>query len=1110
MGGFARQWRATRTRLLLFAGINASLVLGSSFAHAQFRPDYWQMQAESERARAEQELAHERELYEATLAERSARAHARMLEEGGYSAGLSSSVDWQAAHPNMFGAGSSPDANYTYVAPPQRRTWWSSHLPGLDFPIWQDVAPEDEPIDSLYHEYISEQIVQTHCINCHREGSFPAAAPNSLLQFSPKTVENYVVLNRAVLENLVAVLEEDEEVEDSVAYILNKVSGGITHQGGTPVPTGTADYANLERFLRQVAEDSGAATPGLTPETLFEGVTMASPARTLRRAAILFAGRLPTQAERDAVAEGEDATLRSTIRGLMNGEKFHDFLIRASNDRLLTDRQIDKVPIDLNDGREFVELTNKHWQMAVAALSQGHETRWHDPAYVQWVDAVTYGLARAPLELVAHVVENDLPYTEILTADFIMANPMAAEGYGAATLFSNVDDQYEFKPSEIVRYYRNDDSKIAEHDPRIGIHIVNPGNLLTDYPHAGILNTSAFLKRYPSTATNRNRARSRWTYYHFLGLDVEKSAARTIDPLALVDTNNPTLNNPACTVCHTVLDPVAGAFQNYGDEGLYRHQQGGLDSLPRLYKRPEDGSITPYQEGDTWYRDMRDPGFGDEVAPDSSNSVQWLAQRIVADDRIAEAAVKFWWQPIMGVDILDAPEGSSDADYMARSVAAQAQAAEVSRLAAAFRTGIEGGSAYNGKDLLTEIALSPWFRAESYAGEDSVREAALRDGGVARLLTPEELDRKTEAVAEYVWGRRFKRTMNYGRGEQRTTLNDTSDDGASAYQLLYGGINSDGIITRAVEMTPVMGAVAQAHAAEVSCPIVMREFFLWDDSNRLLFEGIDRFDTPVSESNGQFDVTANTWEARQTFSLEAPLAAGTKTLLLAFANDYYDDENDRDRNLNVDRISVADSTDATVANFELESLGEGGCGSSRGNYDSFYTITGEHCSVEIPFEVFYDDVYRVDIVAHQDQAGDQSAQMTVVVESDDGVSAGARTIRSKLVDLHKKLLGVDVAVNSPDVDEAFNLFFEVWSWIRRTEGAQFGHAVFRCDDNDHAFYDVLDSDMVVFNEWGRSSLDWNRVDELYDNIDMRDPSHAVRAWVVTLAFLMTDFRYLHF
>ena len=54
---------------------------------------------------------------------------------------------------------------------------------------------------------------------------------------------------------------------------------------------------------------------------------------------------------------------------------------------------------------------------------------------------------------------NDLPYTEILTADYIMANPLAAEAYGAATEFEDSDDvrtmTQEFKPSEIVSYYRD-------------------------------------------------------------------------------------------------------------------------------------------------------------------------------------------------------------------------------------------------------------------------------------------------------------------------------------------------------------------------------------------------------------------------------------------------------------------------------------------------------------------------------------------------------------------------------------------------------------------------------------------------------------------------------
>ena len=47
------------------------------------------------------------------------------------------------------------------------------------------------------------------------------------------------------------------------------------------------------------------------------------------------------------------------------------------------------------------------------------------------------------------------------------------------------------------------------------------------------------------------------------------------------------MNNPACTVCHRVLDPVAGAFQNYFDEGQYKANWGGVDSLDEFYRNPE-------------------------------------------------------------------------------------------------------------------------------------------------------------------------------------------------------------------------------------------------------------------------------------------------------------------------------------------------------------------------------------------------------------------------------------------------------------------------------------------------------------------------------------------
>ena len=420
----------------------------------------------------------------------------------------------------------------------------------------------------VFREAISGPIVQGKCITCHVEGG---VSGHTRLVFVRSTEPDHETHNLQAFKDLIAEVDDD-----GATYVLNKIQG-VAHGGGVQVATGTPEYKNMERFLQLLGEDVAPAT--LTPQTLFDTVEMAPTRKVLRRAALIFAGRIPTAAEHAAAQQGS-AALRLTIRGLMTGREFHEFLIRGANDRLLTDREWHV--LDVNDAH-FVDFTNEHYRR-LEAVHSSDDPRDLANLFI-WLNAVQHGAGRAPLELIARVVENDLPYTEILTADYIMANPEAAAAYGASTRFDDPEDPYEFQPSRIVRYFRKGEGFVSEYHPILQTtRVLDPGPLITHYPHAGILNTTVFLKRYPTTATNRNRARSRWTYYHFLGLDIEKSASRTTDPDALADTNNPTMHNPACTVCHTVMDPVAGTFQNYGDNGLYRDQWGGLDSLDDLYK----------------------------------------------------------------------------------------------------------------------------------------------------------------------------------------------------------------------------------------------------------------------------------------------------------------------------------------------------------------------------------------------------------------------------------------------------------------------------------------------------------------------------------------------
>ena len=1100
---------------------------------------------------------------------------------------------------------------------------------------------QPQTAEAVFLQLISGPIVQSKCITCHVEGG---ASGNTRLVFVPESDPDHEATNLQVFRDFL------DEVEDGASYVLNKIQGALGHGGGIQVAAGSEDYANMERFLSLLGENVDPVA--ITPDTLFDGVTMESARSTLRRGAIIFAGRVPTDEEYESIKTGGLTSLRAAIRGLMEGAEFHEFLIRASNDRLLTDRELVNHTIG-NDGY-FVDFDNEFYRL--------NEIDSYGSEHYRWETRVQYGAGRAPLELIAHVVENDRDYREILLADYIMANPFAAQAYGADTEFDDSDDAHEFKPSEIVSYYRHCDGHDSVFTPGIGVRVNDPGPCATDYPHAGVLNTTVFLKRYPSTATNRNRARSRWTYYHFLGLDIEMSASRTTDPVALADTNNPTMNNAACTVCHTVMDPVAGAFQNYGDIGYYRDQYGGWDSLDQAYKDgavsaqpirgdswsgretltweiyaeaglvtlgvthtndfyddatgtdgriyldrldvfddedalvashefedigppyndrgghycggsahnpvtdavdhidlwnggsecsfivevdiPRDGayevavvgwaephdlygpdrlarlSVTrdPYRSGDTWYRDMREPGFGGEAVPNAETGLQWLAAQIVGDERFAEATVKFWWPAIMGSEVVEPPQGEDDVDFEGRLLASNTQAAEVARLARGFDRGFGDGSPYDLKDLLVEIVLSRWFRSETLDDKDLVRAVALGTSGARRLLTPEELARKTDALTGFRWGRDTPTPWTEPRLRGASAL--TSDDWG--YRLFYGGIDSDGVTTRARDLSPVMAAVAKSHAAESSCPIVMREFYLLPEERRQLFAGIDLSTTPVSEFSDRFEVAADSWAGREVLRVTGPLSAGAKTVGMVFTNND-GDEQGGDRNVRLYELRVLDADGTVLERMSLKDLVPpvapwGECGNANeynpetGDRDHFnlHSTCGP-ATIEIGIGAA--GTYTLEVEAWADQFGDELAQLDVSVESDKVGSAGARAIRAKLVDLHETLLGIRVGDRSKEVEIAYGLFVESWERRRASGATDFLDA--GCHVwSDHEYFDGILEDAVrrYDNDEGGFYYDWN-----YDRIERflrgelapQDAHGVARAWVAVVAYLLMDYRYLY-
>ena len=218
---------------------------------------------------------------------------------------------------------------------------------------------------------------------------------------------------------------------------------------------------------------------------------------------------------------------------------------------------------------------------------------------------------------------------------------------------------------------------------------------------------------------------------------------------------------------------------------------------------------------------------------------------------------------------------------------------------------------YKLKDLLVELIMSPWFRAVTGTSGDPTRQKALASAGTERLLTPEQLERKTRAVTGLSWGGWKDRQPATWTGTRR------SSGLTYEYRQFYGGIDSDGVTKRATELNAIMASVAQTHAAEMSCPIVMRELVVLPTNKRVLFRGIDRYVTPLTDFSAQHTVNGASFSQRTTYSQTGDLS-GNVRIKAFFANYFYDPVTQTDRNLMLDRLVVRDANSAVVYSFEYK------------------------------------------------------------------------------------------------------------------------------------------------------------------------------------------------
>jgi len=548
--------------------------------------------------------------------------------------------------------------------------------------------------------------------------------------------------------------------------LLLKPTGQTMHGGGTLFEVGSEPYKILEEFVARSAAPSDCED---APPAALSGVQLLDGPHTLRKAMLMMVGRLPTAAEKAAAAD--DAGIDAALDTAMREPAFYDWLIELYNDQFLVDRYLSFV------GRGVGLLNATDWPGA------GQTT-------YGMLDSVTrekgnLAVTREPLQLIAHIVRNDRPFTEILTADYTVVNPFSAAIYGVPVTFTDPTNENEWQETQLT-FSRT---------------IGGVPTQLT-LPHAGVLSSPMWLNRFPTTPTNRNRHRASKLFEQFLATDILAVANRPIDAATSTAFNNPTRDDPQCKVCHSMLDPVAGAFQKWNDN---------------------DQEL--WQPDRNWYVEMYAPGFGGEVIPADqfTGALPWLAERVVADPRFATAVTRTVFAGLTGEPILEYPAYGA-ADFEAHRQAWSAQNGVLAQIASEF---IE--SNFDFRVIVKGVVKSPYFRAVNADGPAMGDTAILLASvGTAHLSTPEELSRKITAVTGAPWAR--------SQGDRRAQL-------LIDYRIAYGGIDSDLVIDRLSTPNGMMSGVAWRMANEVACLTTAWDFTR-PAAERNLFPGVAITDLP--------------------------------------------------------------------------------------------------------------------------------------------------------------------------------------------------------------------------------------------------------------------------
>ncbi len=216
--------------------------------------------------------------------------------------------------------------------------------------------------------------------------------------------------------------------------------------------------------------------------------------------------------------------------------------------------------------------------------------------------ALQASIAEEPLMLIAHVAEQDLPFTTVVTANYTFANELLGRAFP-------VDYPAGATGWQKARY--------------------NDGR-----PAAGVLSMNSLYWRFPSNGVNYSRGRAGAIARALL---CENFLDRPVDFPRDIDLSNEDAiihavrTNQACVNCHASLDPLAS------------HLFGFQNATDSVYEKR-----SYHEEREQRWRSAT--GVGPAYFGQPSATLITLGQRIAADGRFVSCAVRRVYEGLLGRD----------------------------------------------------------------------------------------------------------------------------------------------------------------------------------------------------------------------------------------------------------------------------------------------------------------------------------------------------------------------------------------------------------------------------------------------------------------------------